>query len=292
MMTPQLLAPSRGRWLALGGFERDVELWDLVAERRLSRFQTLLDAGGSRLVLSSDGQRCFAAAYRTGGLAAYDAHSGEVAWARPDLSKIPSIACSFDDRSLLVASDDGAISKLSASDGSTVATLPGVLDLFDAGPRGALHVLGRSRAELELHAPSGVVHFLPKTTFEVLAVAFGPDSVCISEASGAVRCFDVGSAQPLWRFDPPPSEHVVRLAYCAEAAAFRAVSFEYAASGSKKLLALAEGKAAPLAILGKAALAEFCLDGERLVLSDGRMLGAARGDERSRLDFATSERTS
>lgn len=291
MMPPQLLAPSRGRWLALGGFEQDVELWDLVAERRLSRFHTLLDAAGPRLALSSDGQRCFAAAYRTGGLAAYDARTGDVTWARRDLAKVQSIGCSFDDRALLVAGDDGTISKLATSDGSTVTTLPGVLDVFDGGPRGSLHVLGRSRSELELMAPSGVVHFVPKTTFAVLAVAFGPDSLCISEAGGPVRCFAVGSAQQLWRFDPPPSEHVVRLAYCAEAAAFRAVSFEYAASGSKKLLAFSEGKAAPLAILGKAALAEFCCDGERLVLSDGRVLGTARGDERPRLDFATSGRT-
>jgi hypothetical protein len=176
-------------------------------------------------------------------------------------------------------------------DGASIGALQGVLEVFDGGPHGALHVPGSSRAELELHAPSGIVHLIPKTTFALLAAAFAPGRLCISEAGGATRCFDIATAQLLWRFDPPPSEHVVRLAYSSEANAFRAVTFEYAGSGSKKLLALADGRAAPLAILGRAALAEFCLEGERLVLSDGRVLGAAHGEERPRLGFATSERT-
>jgi hypothetical protein len=52
-------AASQGPLVAVGAFERDVELWDVQTARRVGAFSSVLDFGGRRLALDAAGTTCF-----------------------------------------------------------------------------------------------------------------------------------------------------------------------------------------------------------------------------------------
>ena len=89
------IAIARARPVAaLAAFESQVAIWDLQTLRRTIEFETVLDFGGRRLALSSDGSCCIAGAYNRDGVAAYDTNTGRVLWSRRDLKKVQYVSFS------------------------------------------------------------------------------------------------------------------------------------------------------------------------------------------------------
>jgi hypothetical protein len=117
-----------------------------------------------------------------------------------------------------------------------------------------------------------------RTTFAILDVAFGPSTVCVSEASGPTRRLGLEDGREMWLYQPRKVEHVVSIAYCASAATFVGISREYERTSEYALFHLGSGhEVRQVAALGRPTAVEFCLSGEALLLDDGRLAEAATG---------------
>jgi hypothetical protein len=68
---------------------------------------------------------------------------------------------------------------------------------------------------------------IPKLTFALLDAAFSPDTVCITESTGPVRCIDCVSGAELWSHAPPADSHALRLHYNDRDGAFYGVVWHY-----------------------------------------------------------------
>ena len=269
------LAGSAGPRVAVAAFTESVEIWDVVAVRRLSAFPTGLDFGGRRLCLLSDGSLCLTGAFHRFGVAAYRSEDGTPKWSRRDVRRVQYISTSHDDRRVYVGLASGPLVVLDTANGSTIEKISGVRRVFEGGSKQA-RLLDRPTpvVEVEARAPFSV----PRTTFGILDVAFGPDSLCISESTGPTRCLDLTSGAEIWRYVPPRGQHLLSLAYCESAKSFVGVSCEYVETAAKFLLQFGpKGEAVPLAQLGQPVEATFCLSGEAVISSDGQLFESSTG---------------
>ncbi len=91
-----------------------------------------------------------------------------------------------------------------------------------------------SRQGYFLIAGSKKLH-LPRLSFGILDVAFSPDALCLSEASGPVGCVDVETAEEKWRYQPPTGSHVMGLSYQGDYC-FYGVQWAYEQGGPVLLL--------------------------------------------------------
>jgi len=259
----------------VGASKNNVEIWDAERSSRVGAFSTVLDFGGQRLCLDGAGSRCIAGAYNRFGVVGYDASNGNVLWSRPDIKRVQYLSRAADGGRLFVGVADGPALLIDADDGKTLEKLRGVRRVFEDAATMA-RLLDRTNPIVEV--ASGRSFPVERTTFAILDVAFGPTTFCLSESGGPTRCLDLENGREVWRYQPAHGEHVLSVTFCRSAAAFVAVSREYAGTFEHTLVHLGSGGAVRrLAALGRPAVAEFCLSGEALALADGRLFKASTG---------------
>lgn len=259
--------------MAIGGFKSAIEVWDLRRGKRLSAFASSLDFGGTRLCLDASGERCFAGSYQAGVVEAYDATSGRTVWSRSRLPHPQYLSSSASGDRVYVGVERGPARALDGATGRIVETLAGVRRVFEG--HGGVRFLDRARPVIE--RPGRTSLKVDRESSAILDVAIGPSSICLAEMGGPVRCLSLDSGAELWRCPLPKNEHVIAVSHCASIDAFVAVSFEYQESGNQTLIRIGpSGEATRLAALG-GHVAELCLGGEALLLSDGRLLASATG---------------
>jgi hypothetical protein len=124
------------------------------------------------------------------------------------------------------------------------------------------------------------IAFIRRETFAVLAVAFSPISVCISESGGPVRCLETARGSEIWRYTPPPGVHVLSLEYSCAADCFYGVEWPYAQSGVKNLVRFESksGQESTVAQIGEPAETTFCMAGEFLLTSLGQLIHLETGE--------------
>ena len=266
-----------GPTLALAEFEQNVYVWDVAAHALVSNFTTTLDFGGTRLAITSDGQHCIVGAYRRHGIAAYAARTGQEVWRRKDLKKVQDIHVSLDDSQLYCGFQGASYHILDRETGQTKAKWRGVKDVWESAYERLLLI---EKHDLILRAHDDTrIGAIPRVTFAILSVAFGPRSACVSESGGPVRCFHTQNCDEMWRFIPEPGKHVLRLAYCQATNCFVGVIWPYEHGGSMALIEFAanSGIAREMANLDEPAESEFFGRGSRLVTSDGRVWNVPNG---------------
>src|SRR5688572_27084899 len=121
-----------GSVIAAGQFEHTIHIWDLATASRLNTFATILDFGGTRQAISSDGKKCIAAAYCVEGLAAYSTSSGAETWRRKDLKKAQNVTISLDDRQVYACFDERSCQVLNIETGKTIKAWPGVRRVWES----------------------------------------------------------------------------------------------------------------------------------------------------------------
>jgi hypothetical protein len=125
-----------------------------------------------------------------------------------------------------------------------------------------------------------------KNNLAILHVAFGDDSVCVSEVGGGTRCFDLQNGLERWAWAGGSSEHVTRLGYNVRAGRYYGI-VHVIASGEKALMKLDGDGTHERFALGTPVDTEFCLDSEVLILSDGRAIATASGKLLRRLELVS-----
>lgn len=272
------LAASEGTPLvAAGEFSKNVTIWDLNTCQRKSSFESVLDFGGERLVLSHDGSRCVAAAYQRLGLVCYATDTGDPLWERRDLKKAQYVSLGSDRESVYVGFDSRPCHILNLGTGDTVGTLRGVREVWhDPASRRQLHY---SRTK-----PLNVVEEQSTVALgelcSVLSACFAAEAVVVSEVGGPVRCFN-GKLRRLWNYVPPEGAHVLDLVFCPSACAVFGVQWPYHKGGPHKLLRFApqDGTVREVAGITEAWETCFCCEGTRLLASGGQLIDTQSGDQ-------------
>jgi outer membrane protein assembly factor BamB len=275
----QLAVPGSGIIIAGALFEHHVMLFDLHTGRLTSRFDTIVDFGGKRLAIDSQGAVCVAAGW-TKGVAAYRATSGETLWHRKDLRHAQYLNVSGDGCTVYCGLDQKALQVLDAATGRTEERLPGVSRIIESRfsrarllnrPKAAYQIRGKGDFEIE------------RLSFGLLHAEFGEDLLCISEVGGPVRCIDCTTGHVIWNYDPGQDHHVLHVGYRNDNSAFYGIRWNYAKGGPFLLVRMQDGKAETINSVANAFTAEFCLDGTRLVTSAGVLFDSSDGVERMQL---------
>jgi WD40 repeat protein len=178
----QIAISPNGRRAALGAFDTAVEIWDLTRPKRISCFDTVLDFGGSRLALSRDGSVVVTADYERRGIAGYDAESGKLIWQRQDLKKVQQLTPSLHTNRIYAGFETGSGCALDGGTGETIfRTLRGVRRFIES-PHGPLMFLDQTRPAVIVADDSRPLFTIKRLTFALLAIAFSPDQIAVSEA--------------------------------------------------------------------------------------------------------------
>jgi outer membrane protein assembly factor BamB len=282
-----IAASYDGSVVAVAEFERHVQTWDVVHRRRTAAFETTFEFGGSRLAISHSGKHCVAGAWRQHGIALYDVVSGAELWRRRDLQQVQTIHISKNDQHVLCGFEAGIVERLDLATGRSIESRRGVHDVWESPHDSVVVFVTRERDYQLANAACDLITSLPRTTFAALDFAFGLKKLCISEATGSVRCFDVGNGEQLWEHDPGQGVHAVNLGYNEFADEFAAITRTYQKGGEHQLKTFdpATGRVSATYPIRDALKFAFCCKGSLLLSSDGKLRETATGDVCDALDF-------
>ncbi len=270
-----VVASSTGNRVILGAWEHSAVVIDLTTGSASNKLETTFDAGGERLALSDELDALLAAAYHIHGLALYCCRTGREQWRRKDLKKVQRIALSADGLIAYCGREGAPLSAVDLRSGETVQTVRGARGLYESRFESLRFVDATKPYLSRLHGSQKAL--IDRMTFAFLDVCFGPGLVVLSESGGPVRCVDTASGKELWRYRPMAGRHVLHLGYQVSGPYFLGVEWSYVAGGSKCLIRWSptDGTVVDTMILGQPADCCFGLDGEVVVLSDGRIIFTA-----------------
>jgi|SRR6266849_7172397 len=117
--------------LAAALFESTVQIWDWKKAQQIGEFETILDFGGRRLLLASDGSICVAGSWRRG-LAAYSLPDGACLWKRPELVHIQLLTRSASGREVNCGFEKHSLAVIDARTGNTLSTMKNALRVFSS----------------------------------------------------------------------------------------------------------------------------------------------------------------
>jgi hypothetical protein len=285
-----LAVSSRSSRAAAAFFEHTVQIWDLREQEMLRQFETALSFGGNRLALDPGGEMCVTAGWeggKRGGVACYAARSGKILWHRVDLRHTQRLRFSSDGENIWCVPDAGPTKRLDSSTGKTRDSIAALRDVFES-PNSVELLLERRKRDYLLRAEKDLQ--IPRLSFAILDAAFGPESLCISEAGGLTRCFDSSNGVERWRYDPGRSRHLLRLWYRGTDSAYYGVQWEYERGRFRTLVRLdgENGRSTELCQLTSWA-EEYCVSLDCLVTSGGELLKLSNGRLSARLAFAQAD---
>jgi hypothetical protein len=282
----ELAAARNAPRIAAAFFERTIQIWDLRSSKQMSEFDSVFASGGSRATLDPTGDVCVAAGWtggKRGGVACYDALTGSPLWHRTDIQQTQFVRFSCIGDVIWCGAEAGRFQRLDTRTGATVDAVAGIKSVFDSPHSNLLLLETRTRGFLIRGSKDIRV---PKLTSALLDAAFGPDTLCLSEAGGPVRCLDCHSGVELWRYSPPTDTHVLRLGYRPADQHFYGVQWEYQQGKSRTLFRFTTGGGQYEEICHLRSWdEEFCIDSDTLVTSNGEVISLAAGEVVTRLAF-------
>jgi WD40 repeat protein len=280
------LASSRnGAVLAAAEFERTVHIYNIETLKHLRTFDTTMDFGGTRLAISEDGLTLVAGAYHVHGIAAYSIDDGVELWRRKNLKKVQRIKFSADDSSVICCFDSHACENLHRLTGKSGQTLRGVRRIWES-PFAPIHYIETAKGYALINQKARIAS-IPRVSRAALGVAFSQSNVCLAEAGGPVRCFDITNGNEIWRHVMPKGTHVLRIAFCESRKGFVGVSWPFEKGGRLLLhfFSPQSGKSEIVHDVGTDTAVAFCLRGSRLMTRDGSLFDVSSGRIVGKLPF-------
>ena len=281
--SPQLLAAAY--------FEKIIQIWNPLTQKKINEFPTIYSFGARNLALSPDAKVLVVGRSTTSGkVAAYSVPDGKKLWEQkliyPSRLKFTpsgdSILCSTNHRSTV---------RLDSQIGAVLERRIGVKELIE-GPYGdSLAIPAREDKTIRLLAHAGSFD-ISKISFAVLDAKFSPDSVCMTEAGGPVRCFSVSNGRLQWIFDPTKGEHVLNIHYSPAHKAFFGVLKDCERKGpsSRHLLRFDVLSGATTTICQLDSWEDVFLgETDQLITSAGAIVNLADGEIAGRLSFPQRE---
>jgi WD40 repeat protein len=285
-----MAASKRSPRVAAALFESQVQIWDLEAGKLKNEFETVFSFGGSRLTLGPLGERCIAAGWKAGkhgGVACYDTNTGRLIWHRQDLKQTQRVRFSPEGESAWCVPNSGPTKLLDAANGETLDALTGVRDIFDSAYSAELLLVKRERNYILRKEKTLQI---PRLTFAILDVAFGPQSLAISESGGPVRCIDSSTGNELWRQSPGKQIHYLRVWYRPADRNFYGVQWDFKTGSFRSLVRLDADSGKPTVVCYLNSWEEvYCTKSDRLITSNGEVLSLSDRKPLHRLQFPETD---
>jgi len=276
--------------LAAAFWEKTVQIWDLDLREQVSQFDTVMTDGSNQLHLDPNGERGVVAAWSAGakgGVACCEIPTGKLIWHRADLKRSQGISFSTDGQSVWFEPNEGRVQRLDALTGDTIEALTGIQHIH-LSPYSSEVLIEKRSGEYVLR---GVKDFaIPKITFAILDVVFGPESLCLTESGGPVRCIDCRSGVELWRYEPGTKTHALRLWYREPDGHYYGVQWQYHSGGPHKVLRFEGGSGQVGEICQLDSWEEAVCSGlDCIVASSGEIVSLSNGRLIGRLNFPQLE---
>lgn len=273
-----IAASTHGNIIAAGEFERTVHIWDAARREHLREFETILDYGGYRLDIDAHGRYCAAGTFSDNSVALYAVSSGEQIWRRRDIAQVQKLTFSPSGRVVACATQLRELFLLDAVTGETRAIWDDVRSMA-YGEEDESFVLFGERA-ITVRSSRGPAFEVGRESFGLLSACFAGRQLCISEAAGPLRCFDLERGTMLWRFSAYPSEHVLQVAYDQKRDSFLGLLFNVDDASCKLMrFSGADGAAHPICPVPEGSVASAFLFGASLLLTwDGLLRDTLTGE--------------
>jgi hypothetical protein len=276
---------TSGETIAAVDANDTIHVWSLASYTKLCEVTPFSKAPGIRLALSRDGGTLYAGSWYAGGAIGYSLSEFRELWRRKDLVRFSSITADGWEGGLYCCFDGRASIRLDPATGQTVEKLRGLREIY-AGPQEDCYLVGRKHLDI-VSKPTITRFTIPRLTFAVLAVAFAPDCVAVSESGGPIRCLSLKTGAENWRHTPESGVHLTDLAFCQSLDLFVGIEWAYKSDGIQRLVSLTRSSG-DRAIIGDVAEASdliFCASGNLLVSSEGDVVEVNSGRVLRRLDF-------
>jgi hypothetical protein len=267
--------------MAASGIERVVSIWDVETGQKLNEMITTRDSGGGRLLLTPDGELCITAGYAQHGLACYRSLDSRQVWHRHDLKRIQQLSVTRDGRGVYCEFEGRPTQKVDAESGQSLRSYKGVKKIVES-PFMPVCYHQNKVASLRTDGDEQIA-VIPAST--ILHAVFSPEKLCISEACGPVRCFNVQSGVEVWRYTPKKGSHVVGMGYCEPVTCFFGVEYPYAIGGASKLVRLADSSEAVVVREIWHGAHAFCSSTRLFLTADGEVIDLTDSSTVRRLDF-------
>lgn len=216
----ELAASKNSLSIAAAFFESTVQVWDVRTRTMTSQFPTLFCLGARNLALAPNAATLvvgLSAAH--GQVAAYEVPSGKKVWERA-IAYPSSLRFDPGGQSILCSNNRKSVLRLETRTGATIQTINGVRRYIE-GPNGEVLVVpaGKEKDGYQLNAGGRTFH-IRRTSSALLDAVFSPDSVCVTETKGPVRCISRDDGSLRCMFDFGTESHVPRLHYSPKLGVF------------------------------------------------------------------------
>ena len=268
-----------GKNVAFAEFEEVVQIVDMEKNNIVSEFETVLDFGGRRIVISENGDICICGCWERHGICAYDVKSGKKIWQRKDLKKVQWMQLMRSNNNLFFAYFANKSSELIEIDsGRTVEILKGVKSFYESKFQPINILEYRDKCNVLDRNTNKPLFSIEKQSFAILDISFSYDSVLISEVGRPIGCYDINNGKLLWETERIDGEHFTRLSYNENLNSCIGVSYLYELCCiTIKYINSKSGKIENEIDIGCPAEIEFAFDGKLLITSDKEIIELENG---------------
>lgn len=273
-----------GQFVGLAEYEKRVQIFDLNSMQAITEFDTILDFGGKRLVISEDGQICICGCWARHGICAYEAKTGKLLWQRKDLKKVQHIQTLYADNSKFFAQFEVGASRIfDIHTGLDIENVSGAkcffnskyleIDIIDKSSK--IQIVDRETRKIKAN--------IGRQTFATLDLDIADNCFAISESGGPLSCYDIQSGQLKWRIPVSEDGHFLRISFNDELDTFLSVSWPFMKGGNKKLKYINKdsGEIEREIIINCPTETEFALNGNILITSDREIINIRSGEKKN-----------
>jgi outer membrane protein assembly factor BamB len=264
-----------GKRFAVAEFKTRVQILDLETLTPVSEFDTILDYGGRRIVISEDGKICVCGCWERHGIIGYDSSTGEKLWQRKELKKVQHIQLVRTNHNQIFTHFAKGVSRfLDIRTGEDVDTVKATEHFYKNKYSGYAILDKLSGIEITEYPSFNRRVKIDRQSFATLDIANGTDSVLISESGGPLSCHQIDTGELLWRHELDQYGHYLRLNFNEELNAYLGICWSFETGGDKRLRFFepSSGKILDELNLGCPAETEFAFEGGTLVTSDSDVI--------------------
>jgi hypothetical protein len=263
--------------------EKTLQVWNVASCRRIGEFPTVFQFGGDNLAIDPDAKQIIAGtSTRNGSVAGYSVETGRRVWFRKPLRYPTRIRFTESASHVVFTLDNRAVERVNSHNGETDAFYTNTTERVE-GPGGLYFISPAGTGPYQLIRES--TFQISKITSALLSIAFGTDSLCISESGGPVRAIEYATGTEKWRYVPPAGSHFLKLFHVQLDGLFYGILRHYEKGLFRFLVKFdGHGKAANVCSLVSWE-EEYVPATRQLVTSDGDIINLADGRVVSCLEF-------
>ena len=273
-----------GQIVALAEFEKRVQIFDITSLQVISEFDTILDFGGHRLVISEDGKICICGCWERHGICAYETESGKIVWQRKDLKKVQHIQIIQSDLGKIFACFNAGKSRiLDITSGEDIGSITGAKWYFESNFK-PLTIIDKADKIQVIDRLNDKTKFnIGRQSFASLSLAISDIAFAVSESGGPLSCYSLESGKLQWQISLNEDGHFLRVCFNKKLDDYIGISWPFMKGGNKKIKYISKttGIINKQKSINCPVETEFALNGMILITSDREVYNLETGEKKS-----------